>query len=483
MPTLLLNRPIAFPVALLSAALRGRFPTAGWRVGEEDFGARKDLVSLDRPQVIMGRAGEEMLLVSVELVDEPYRPPNGHRPPEHRLHARISRPSTDNDSVARRIALIVGSTLAADQDPGARLQLEPGGNWLDGPDMLALLNSLDDDPDLSRRSLVGLPERFDAEPAADPSPAPAEAAPGQAEPASSGEEKTPRPRLGSFTILLDGEVFIDWPKIDEVMRKIDPQGGWQSVATPGGMGMIIGRATIMAIWSPIPMEQAAIDNGLLRSFWFDGDRARVARHRQYIALSIESPDDYRSRLMTAKIATLIVGVLAGLPQACAVFNNGVGTIFSPEMARGQVGILHTGELPIQLWAWTAPNSIEDGNVCLTTGGFLPLLGFEIEVWNAPHPVAYVSEKLSRTLRYLLLNGPIINHGDSIGTEPGDRSIRCFFGDSRVERPEPTKAMFLEFDSEVAAARPRKDLPLPPSIRPAADSPVPRRAGGFGRKGL
>jgi hypothetical protein len=250
------------------------------------------------------------------------------------------------------------------------------------------------------------------------------------------------------------------------------------------MGMIMGRAGIMAIWSPIPMGRAAIEDACLRSFWFDGDRERVARHRQYISLNIESPDDYQARLMTAKIATFVVGALAGLPQASAVFNNGITTIFSPDMARKQVGILHADELPIQLWTWTAPNSLEDGNVCLTTGGFQPLLGYEVEVWNAPHPVAFVSEKMSQTLRYLLINGPVINHGDTIGAEPGDRSIRCFFGDSRVDRPQPTRAMFLEFDTGNAAAPPRRDLPLPPSLRALQpEAPLLRRAGGFGRKGL
>ena len=481
MPTLLLSHPIAFPVALLSAALRGRFPTVAWRVGEEDFGGRNEAVTLDRPQTIMGREGEVIVLVGVELRHEPYRPANGHRPPEHRLHIHISRPSTEKDSIARLIALIVAVTMAVDQDRGARLQLEPGENWLDGRDMLALLRSAENDPDLRQRNLLGQPQTFDATPAAVPEPL--ENAPAAAAPEGAREQKE-RAHLGTFTILLDGDVFIDWPRIDEVMQKIDPEGGWHSVATPGGMGMIMGRASIMAIWSPIPMDAAAIQDAYMRSFWFDGDRARVARHRQYISLNVESPEDYRDRLTTAKIATLVIGAIAGVPQASAVFNNAVTTIFSPEMARKQVGILHTDELPIQLWTWTAPNSLEDGNVCLTTGGFLPLLGFEIEVWNGPHPVALVSEKMSQTLRYLLINGPVINHGDTIGAEPGDRSIRCFFGDSKVDRPQPTRAMFLEFDTGAAAAQPRKDLPLPPSIGPAqADAPMLRRAGGFGRKGL
>jgi hypothetical protein len=502
-PILLLDHPIAFPVAMLRAALRGRLPTMTWRVGEEDFGARAELATLDKPQTIIGRTADEMVLVSIELRHEPYRPANGHVPPPHRLHAMISRPSTDSDKVARLIALVVGATLAAEQDPGASLQLEAGENWLAGRDMYALLEAASDDPTALQRNLHGKPERFDgAGPEQAQAQAPAPGAPSlspfQAAVAGSATSTPPSPgpgptpeaayvqgkkSLATFTMLLDGEVFIDWPQLDSVMQAIDPDGGWQSVATPGGMGIVMGRASIKIIWAPMPMDRDAIERAYQRSFWFDGDRARVARHSQYIGIHTEAPDDYQAKVATAKIVTLIIGAIAGLPQAVAVFNNEVQTIFSPEMARKQVSILHEDEVPIQLWTWTAPNSMEEGNVSLTTGGFEPFLGYEIEVWNAPHPVDFVADKLTSTLRYLLINGPVIRHGDTIGEAPGDRSIRCFFGETRANRPTPCKVMFLEFDTG-AVAEPKKDLPLPPSLRPAVPlAPEVRRVGGFGRKGL
>ncbi|MGZ8998189.1 MAG: DUF4261 domain-containing protein [Allosphingosinicella sp.] len=479
MPILLLNRPIAFPVAAIRKALSAQLPEMAWRVGEEDSGAADQSVPLDRTQTILGRAKEAMVLIAVEQRHCAYEPANGHVPPRHRLHLSISRPSTDDDEVARLITLIIGASIAAAEDDSASLQLEPGGNWHGMIDMKALLRSAEDDPGLAQRDLVGTPESFDREQADESTAPPAETLP-VADSAATTEAET-LGGLASFSILLDGDVFIDWPGIDDVLRKIDPEGGWTSIASPGGLGFVTGRSNIVILWSPLPMDAAAIDDAYLRSFWFDGDRARVARHRQFVTLQIESHEDYADRLMTAKIATVIVGAIASLPQAAAVFNHEITTIFSPEMAKRQVGILHSDELPIQLWTWTAPNSMADGNVCLTTGGFAPLLGFEVEVWNAPHPVNFVAERLSETLRYLLIKGPVIAHGDTIGTEPGDRSIRCFFGESRVSRPRPTKAMFLEFDTG-AVAQPRKDLPLPSLAQDFEPSPI-RRAGGFGRKGL
>lgn len=484
MPILLLNRPIAFPVAAIRNALKERLPQMSWCVGEQDSGAPDQSVPLDRTQTILGRAKDAMVLIAVEQRHAPYQPANGHVPPRHRFHVTISRPSTEDEDLARLIVLVVGASLAVVEDEGARLQLEPGGNYYDDVDMKALLRSAKEDPTLAQRGLVGTPESADRneaiEIASPPVKAPNAAGAVSTQAAEIDEAETTG-RLGSFSILLDGDVFIDWPKIDELLRQIDPEGRWTSIASPGGLGFVTGRSNIAVLWSPLPMGAAAIDDAYARSFWFDGDRARVARHRQFITLEIESHDTYADRLMVAKIATLVIGVIASLPQAAAIFNNQVTTIFSPEMAKQQVGILHRDELPIQLWTWTAPNSMADGNVCLTTGGFAPLLGFEVEVWNAPHPVGYVAERLSETLRYLLIEGPVIAHGDTIGTEPGDRSIRCFFGESRVSRPRPTRAMFLEFDT-IAAAQPRKDLPLQP-IAQAFAPPSMRRAGGFGRKGL
>lgn len=483
MPILLLSRPIAFPVALLRTALSGRVPMVAWRVGDEDFGTRNDVATLDRPQTILGRTQDAMILISVELRQEEYRPANGHLPPRHAMHVAISRPSIDNDDTARLIALIIGATLAMDQDNGASLQLEPGENWLAGPDMLSLLRAADNDPGLTQRALLGTPERFDGA-ASVPAPAAQAAPPREAAPEPADSDSEGKKSLATFTMLLDGDVHIDWPRLDEVMRAIDPEGNWHSVAIPAGMGCVLGRARIMVLCTPCPMDSRSLDSAFQRSFWFDGDRARVARHRNHITLHIESPDDYAARLATAKVATLVIGGIAMLPQCSAVFNHEVQTIFSPEMTRKQVGILHTDEVPITLWTWTAPNKLEDGDVCLTTGGFEPFLGYEVEVWNAPHPVDFVADKLSETLRYLLINGPVINHGDTIGAAPGDKSIRCFFGDSKVGRHKPMKAMFLEFDAAAATAAPKKDLPLPASIRPpATPQPQLRRVGGFGRKGL
>ncbi|MES2054718.1 MAG: DUF4261 domain-containing protein [Pseudomonadota bacterium] len=480
MPTLLLEHPVGFPIALIRALLLEQCPRISWRVGEEDYGGKDDVATLERPQTIIGRLPDgDLMLVSIEYrPDQPYRPANGHTPPAHHHHIAISRPSTEDDTLALKVAVIVCTTIAQ-QQPGSFLQLEAGGNWLDHGDMSTGLALLARGVDLRPLLQCGVPETTgvvappisrNADP---PAPFPE---PQVVEPEDDGQVS-----LASMTIMLDGDVHIDWPLIDEVLGRFDPDGRWKSIAAPGGMGFVRGRGSLVFAWLPLPMDPEAIDNALQRSFWFQGDRNRIARHRQHVTVHIKSPADFESMRMVAMVATLVIGMIAREPQVAGVFNNQVNTLFDAKMAEGFLGVVTNGEIPIQLWTWTAPDSMADGNVCLTTGGLMPFLGYEVEVWNAPYPVAMVGDKLSELLRYLLLKGPVIRHGDTVGTTAEDQAIRCFFGESRARRETPVRAMFVEF-GEPAAAQPRPDPVPSPPLRPSPGG-FARRPGGFGRKGL
>lgn len=461
MAVLLAQHPLLFPASKLARMMTEFFPAFSWRAGDEDRPGA-EAADFDRPQMIMGRSEGNVVMFSIEHRHGTYAPANGHLPPPHAVHLVIGRPSTDDDALARAVVLVAATMLAMDGDTGAHVQLDPGEPWLDATDMRSLAKTLGNDPTLSGRGRYGRPEPYDG---------------GVSAAARDDAAKASGNLLGNFTLLLDDDVHIDWAKIDHAMNVIDPEGGWSSVAVPQGLGFITGRTKIMLIWSPEPYDRAEIEDAYGRSVWFSGDRARVARHRRYINIAIEAPDDFAAKAATAKAVTILIGLIAQQPQVAAVLNEMVSTIFSPQMVHRLVGILHSNEVPIQLWTWTAPDSMTDGNVSLTTGGLESFLGYEVEVWNAPFPSAVVGEKMSAVLRYLLINGPVIAHGDTIGASSDDQSIRCFFGTSRANRPELIKAMFVEFDID-RPRRPIKDEPAPSAPRP---TPAPAMAGGFGRR--
>ncbi len=295
-----------------------------------------------------------------------------------------------------------------------------------------------------------------------------------ARPSTSREE---RPRLGSFTFLLDRSMAVDWAKMDATLNEYDCDGEWRTIAVPQGMGFMAGRTKVIMIANPMAYDPQEVVRCLKRSHWFDGDLGAVSTHTGYLTLLIDSPAEYPDKLAVAKTLTLLIGLLARQTGVVSVMNDTVGTIFSPAMVEKLVGVLHSDEIPIQLWTWTAPNSLADGDVSLTTGGLEPFLGYEVEVWNAPLSRDVVAERMSGVLRHLLINGPVLGHGETIGTSREDQSTRCFFGTSRADRPTPVRTLFLEFDLD-CAAHPRKDLPLPPELRPAA---TPIGPTGLGRK--
>lgn len=483
MPTLVLAQPIDLPVRALRETLSRAFRHRSWQIGDS---MGEDHVTLRRPQTIVGRqpAGGDPIMICVEQYEATCRPANGSVPPPHTAWVSIAIHGAEREQATLcMVAMACG--LLRDR-PGAYLQMMPGANWLGTGEAPPLQRVLEGQPDITLDDLLrnhGTPERFDAAQDAAPQAPAAPAVPSAPEEDTRPRGRDGKPLLASFSLLLDGDVFIDWQRIDEAMNVVDPDGNWRAVASPGGMGFVTGRTMIRVIWAPMPIEPHIVEGGYARSHWFDGDPARIARHRQYITISADTADDFETRIAIARVITILIGMIAQLPQVSAVCNHEVSTIFSPKQAIGLVGVLSTGELPIQLWTWTAPDSMADGNVSLTTGGMEPLVGFEVEVWNSPHPVSVVGEKMSGVLRYLLINGPSIAHGDTIGTSADDQSVRCFYGDSRANRSRKVKAMFLEIDTARVAA-PRPDLPPHPTVAPAAPPAPPiRRVGGFGRKGL
>jgi hypothetical protein len=470
---LLLQTPIPFPTSRLRDQLGGFFAGITWWAGDADLGQAGRTTPFERAETILGRTRDQSILCTVQQNRHPYGPANGHVPPDHRLHVTIGAPTTDDAALARGIALIVGVTLAAADatvnpdvaEGGAWLQLEPGSPWYSVTDMRSLAKMLENDRTLPRRFEFGRPE--------------VAAAPAD----TSGARRPVSERLGSFTLLLDGDVHIDWAPIAEAMNIVDPGGDWCIVASPGGMGFATGRSRLHMIWAPMPYEADAIEQGRARSFWFDGDRTRVARHRHYLTIALIAPEAFADRVSAAKAMTIMVALLARLPQVAAVFNNMVMTLFTPDQVQGQAAILARNEVPIQLWIWAAPNALTDGDVSLTTGGLAPFVGYEVEVWNAPLSLAVATEKLNGVLRYLLSNGPVVAHGDTIGDNAVDQTTRCFFAPSRAERPEPVDAMMLEFDSGPSAS-PRRDLappPRPDPVPPPRPAATAMRRPVFGRK--
>jgi hypothetical protein len=325
--------------------------------------------------------------------------------------------------------------------------------------------------------------------------------PQSAAPSFLGEAPGPA-RLPTLVALFDRSPIPDWNRLTEGLRMADAEGQWSAQATESG-GKAQGVDAALAITfhdSPLPayMVEPALD----RAFWVPSGASLSALRRHRVMVSIAAnincaaagPDATRA---AAKAMTMALAVLAKSGPLAGVYNAATQAIFTAEAIDRLVAPLASGEVPIQLFVSTAFHSTQADAISLSTAGLIPFLGLEVEAWNAPGDLAYVGAKLNGVLRYLLLHGPAIGHGDTIGEDDGDQTTRCFLDVSRAERPYAPDgripALLLEFtgpqatspraESPRAEPQPLRPAPTPNSAPNGARAFGRRAPGGFGRKGL
>jgi hypothetical protein len=487
MTVILLNNPVEFPIAGIRALLKEHAPLFRWQCGDRDYGGSNDTALFDRPHLIMGRSGDDIVMINVALHATPFEGGGADCPP-HRMHIMISQPTIDDDEVANRLRVLICAGLIQHwHDSAIRIRLKVGGRWLDAPmlrDMLVLLAkgaAYDFPPASDEDYAVIAPISVAAPPPTPPSSTPSSSAP---------------TGLASLTLMLDGPLALDWPQIGELIAELDPDGGWSVNGEANGRGFLLGRGGMIALLKPeAPVPGHLLDEAFARSWWLEGDRSRIINHHGQLIISatVEADAPFADKLAYARIMSLIACLAANSAGVAGVYNVGIGTILDPASVADMLSIVACAEIPIPLWTWCAWHSLDDGNVSFSSGGFEPFLGYEIEVWNAPVAASFVQEKVSGILRYLLDQGPVIGHGDTCGATEDDCAIRCFLGDSRVDRNHPTCAIFIEFGLD-PVAQPVPDEPVPVPVAPVsfapprAPTPPPtgfgrRAAGGFGRKGL
>ncbi len=514
MATILLTDPIDFPIGPLRILLKEHAPHYRWQCGEFDEGGAGDKAVFDRPHLILGRSSGEIIMINAALINGPFVKEGV---PPHNHHISISNPTIDDDHVADRLRLIICRGLTQYcNDTGMRCQLLPGGAWLDAQalrEALALvtggvsLTSLDTLGAVSPQTPVAAmafqepptsnfsapvtpavwPSHF-AEPIVDDAPPSRFSAPVSpsicAEPAPNPAPNEAGPAgLPSLIVMLEARLNLDWAEIGALITEIDPDGGWQVKCEPTGRGFLLGRGGMIALLNPeAPVAADLLNAAFDRSWWIEGDRAHIAAHRSQLIISstIEQDAPFADKSAVARIMSLIACISAHSAGVTGVLNAGVGIVHEPEAMADMLATLAEGEIPIPIWTDCAWHGQEDGDVSLSTTGFAAFLGHEIEVWHAPAAAQTVQDTVSGLMRYLLSEGPVIEHGDTCGATEDGRAITCTHLDSRAERAEPAKALIITFGAEEGAA------PAPPELAEPAESITeePHRVfGGFGRKGL
>jgi hypothetical protein len=527
MAIVVFSRQVPCPIGPMRKLLGTCLPLYKWQIGEDDDGREATLVPWRDRTLIIGRTDATALFCEVVRREEPI----ATDAPFHTWHVEVPRPTTDNDAIAQRMTMLIASVVMEEE---SFCQLLPGGPWLSSEDMARATKALLGGESFEKVAAFGRTTSQSAVTPARPV-APARYAGlspeqamrtggldetfarilheqgmgaiadgmGLAKPPAYAHELPRDDALPTLVLLLSQPQIFDWAMTRQGLAAIDPGGNWIVEREGPGHGTLIGRGATIAIASePDPLPGYLVAQAVARSHGLsEEDRRQIAGHRMRVSLSVDLDTraaDYVAVRQTAKIVTLLVALAARRHDCLGLFNAGVGTVMAGPRLRQQVGVLANDEVPIQLWTWCAFHSIRPDAVSMSTGGLRPFLGYEVELWNAPGTLEQVAERMNGVLRYLLINGPVIRHGETIGDSAADQSVRCFLGESRAERPgqEHVPAMLLEFDSPgVSAPKPTPDAPVagdiaalvPGLAKPPSAPPSPgfgrRPAGGFGRKGL
>jgi hypothetical protein len=455
--------------ARLSEALSGR----RWTCGEDDDGSSGYSFILRGNHLICGRGEGAPVFVEVRCVEEPYVEP-GITVPAHAGYISLSRPTTDDTIEADLVTTLIVEALMSHEAGGIWCQLARGGGWLAAAGMGELNARLRSGEKLNRAAAAsGLPKR--AGTSQRPSP-----------PAFHHElPRTDRlPTLLALSTSAAPPPVEDWSTIAQGLDYADPDGGWRIDPRGDGNALLSGRGarvTISLHAQPMPADWIAL--AAARSFWLPPGRDNEALrgHAACIAIGCEvdtviaGPVATRQIAKVMAMATLLLaqhlarhGALAGLA------NPAHAALHPPAHMEAIAQALGDDEVPVQLFIATAFHATTPGAISLSTAGLAPFVGREVEAWNAPGDVDTVGARLGNVLRYLLMRGPVLRHGDTLGNSPADRAIRVLMGPSRADRPyapgQVIPAMWLEFGE----ARP---YPM------RMEAGAMRRPGGFGRKGL
>ncbi|MBT8428231.1 MAG: DUF4261 domain-containing protein [Erythrobacter sp.] len=322
------------------------------------------------------------------------------------------------------------------------------------------------------------------------------------------DEQVSAQRLPTLALLFDTYAPLDHDQLGEVLGAFDPEGGWSVAAGEdielsgrGGTIRLCHHEEALPAW----MMELALD----RSFGATpgAPMAQLRGHRSYLAITpdldctVASWHDVRE---TAK-AMMCAFAVAARPQhaqnayAVGAYNAATQSCFTGNYLDELVGALAQGEVSIKTFIWHAFPETAAGQVSLSSAGMLPFIGREVEVLDAPGSLEHVGEQLNNIERYLLINGPVMGDGDTIGDDVGDPLARAWHAMSDAHgRDEPVPVLRFEIRGPDGRWRPRHDPPrgdAPLGAGGVKPAPVPapevaparpvfgRRVGGFGKRGL
>lgn len=193
---------------------------------------------------------------------------------------------------------------------------------------------------------------------------------------------------------------------------------------------------------PAPYPASDLEGPLATSWMWPSKPPieNVKQHRSHVLITMAggSADPIRRRL----ILTAVTALAAKQPGVMAVYWPEATHVVFPPVFVDMAETINSAEAPpLHLWVDLRARRNTDGTTGLFTTGLVPLGHMEIEIPSIDMEPGELREWLFNVLFYLLENGPVLKHGQTIGmtAEQQIRIQHCpsSFGHSgKVIRLEP-----------------------------------------------
>ena len=173
--------------------------------------------------------------------------------------------------------------------------------------------------------------------------------------------------------------------------------------------------------------------------------------------------------------TIVTAALCDIAPALGVYWCSGDVVTKPEhFQEGALGS-STGTPPVDSWLQLRffKGTLENGRpgVGMMTTGLMPFVGREIEFPPAELHPSVVVQRVIGTAHYLLANGPVVDHGHTIGISNSE-AIRVRHLDRGHFAPRPVYELTLEvLDPSVSPNEPPAHLKAVPKPEPEAARPT------------
>lgn len=191
--------------------------------------------------------------------------------------------------------------------------------------------------------------------------------------------------------------------------------------------------SVMVSFMPAPIAPGDLEAAAASSLLWPEALATLRSHLMHLIVVVTAPGGEIAR---ARVLTQVIAALgAALPAANGVLWSPANLLIPMPMFRKFALELMPKGPPVHLWVKFHAEHQDGRQASAHTRGLAALGLMDIEAAASPEPVNELGRRLESIAGYLLANGPVINHGDTLG-ESGNEIVRIDYGPSLFGNKEP-----------------------------------------------